>query len=193
MSKKIVIALAVAAVLVAGGGAAYWLVVVRNTGIKSPTDNFSLVSDQEATGLGENNEVYKDSSGFSFSYPLDIRITDMTPEDYYSLLTLTKGKEALKITVKDGKASEVAFPKGELIGAVTLGGISAKQYKSGNSLITAGIDSGIVYLIEGPKDGGYWEDAQNTIVSTFAFSSASASGSGTQESIEDISMEEVVE
>lgn len=190
MSKKIVIVLAAIVVIVAGVGGGYYVMSFRNQNSGNPASKLSIPVPLPVSE--EKNEVYKDSSGFSFAYPSGIKVNDVTPDNYYSLLTLEKGREAIKITVKDGKASDISFSNGELIGAVTLGGIPAKQYKSGNSLITAALDSGIVYIIEGPKDGSFWENAQNTIVSSFAFSNASAAGSGTNESIDDVSMEEEV-
>lgn len=190
MSKKIIITLIVLIVLTAGVGGGYFLMSLRKETKESPAGNFSLPIPSGQSQ--ETTQVYKDSSGFSFSYPSGIKITDMTPENYYSLLTLTRGKEALKITVKDGGTKDITFSGSQLVGAVTLGGISAKQYKSGNNLITAAQEAGIVYLIEGPADNSYWESAQNAIVSSFALSSASASGSGTKESIDDVSMEEEI-
>lgn len=134
----------------------------------------------------ENGEkIYQDASGFSFNYPDVATASDVTPEDnsYYSVLEITSPKTSgkIKITIKDTKVSSVdewlyggeETPKsGKLVGAASLGNLSAKQYSlsrdSENLLLTATVDQKVLYLIEGPKDSGFWEDAQNTIVYSFS-------------------------
>ncbi len=65
-----------------------------------------------------------------------------------------------------------------LVGAATLGKFSAKQYtyksKGDDILGTVAVNQGIVYLVEGPKDGGSWEDLQNAIVGSVNFGTQQA-------------------
>ncbi len=78
-----------------------------------------------------------------------------------------------------------------MVGAVALAGIPAKQYAQGGKLITVAIDSGVIYLIEGPaspsqggpKDGGEWEEVQNLIVSSFALTEKAAASGATDENV----------
>lgn len=165
MPKKIVIILISVIVLAAAGGAGYWFISLRNT--KNSTEE-KLSADL----------LYQDASGFSFKYPKSLNVADVTPADddsYYSRLEIIKGEEKLTITVKDGSVD--SFIKGAtLAGATTLGGISAKQYRIDQKLITIAAASGVIYLIEGPKDAGFWEDTQNIVVSTFTLGEEPAPG-----------------
>lgn len=186
MSKKILTISAIVAIIVGGGLTSYFFLSSRTS--QSPSLE-NVFSPQEDTG--QETSVYNDSAGFSFKYPKSATITDVTPNDYYSLLNVAKGNEKLTITVKDGKAADIAYPGAQIMGDVSLDAVSAKQYKKDGKLITAGIDNGIVYVIEGPADGGFWENAQETIVSSFtlAESGQSAQSSGQGDIVEE---EEVV-
>lgn len=144
-----------------------------------------VFSKEEATP----DVLYEDSSGFSIKHPASITIEDITPEEgeFYTLLNLKRGNVAMTIAFKDTiyKSVEDMFEKDSdapkdtsLIGASSLDGIPVTQYsynfESREILLSAAIDKGVLYLIEGPKDGGFWEETQNLIVSTFAFAQAEA-------------------
>ncbi len=186
MSKKVLIISAVVAIVVGGGLTSYVLLSPKTKEAPSLENVFS----PDEAGSQETG-VYNDSSGFSFKYPKGVTVADATPDNYYSLLNVSKGNEKLTITVKDGKASDINYPGAQIMGDASLDSVSAKQYKKDGNLITAGIDNGIVYVIEGPADGGFWENAQNTIVSSFSLSESgqSASSGGQGDIIEE---EEVV-
>lgn len=137
----------------------------------------------------KGDKVYKDESGFSFKYPEDITIKDVTPEDdsYYSVLSLKKEGKELKISTRDTNyktvdkwlEKEVTSPEGaSVVGATSLGGLSAKQYSDGEKLWTVAIDQGVLYSIVGPKDAGYWEKLHDLIVSSLSFSKPEQTGSG---------------
>ena len=143
-------------------------------------------------------KIFSDESGFSFKYPASINVADITPNDstFYTLLDLSKADKSIKISVKD--ASLYNPPVGSnLLGAITLAGMSAKQYsyKRGNEnmLLTVAIDKGVLYIIEGLKDAGFWEETQNTIVSSFSFAPEAASGASSGGSDVVYEGEEVVE
>lgn len=177
MSKRTLIATGViAVVIVAGLG---WALLTKNQGPKSLLETAGTTPKTQATT--EKEETYTDSAGFSFKHPESIAVADKTPNDdaYYTLLTLTsktsKGgpltiiiKDTSFKTVDDWLAKDSTAPSGAtLAGATSLGGISAKQYTKTGKLWTVAIDSGILYLIEGTRDGGYWDKVQDLAVSSF--------------------------
>ena len=171
--------------LVLGGVGGYLVVSLR----KQRTQELPPASGEV---IIKGDLTYKDESGFSFGYPKGIKVSDVTPadEEYYSQLKLSKGDEFLTISVKDAKTS--GYENSSLVGAVSLAGMPAKQYAQGGKLITVAIDSGVVYLIEGLKDGDYWEDVQNTVALSFTLAEkTSTSGSGDENTIYE--EEEVVE
>lgn len=152
--------------------------------------------------------LYEDSSGFSIKHAASITIEDLTPEEseFYTLLDLKRGDSGMSIAFKDTEYKSVEdmlekdsdAPKNtSLIGAASLDGIPMTQYsynfESKEILLSAAIDKGVLYLIEGPKDEGFWEETQNLIVSTFAFAQkeAPSASSGGQAVIYEA--EEVIE
>lgn len=176
MSKKVVIILIALVILILGGVGGYLFVSSRNKNLQ-PKDS-GIVSLIKETISGDAS--YEDESGFSFKYPQAIKVTDVTPDDetFYSELNLTKGNEKLVISVYDSK-SLPDYSQAKLVGAVSLGGFSAKQYSLDQKLVTIALDSGVVYLIEGPKDDGYWEEVQNLVVSSFFLTGKSTPDQGT--------------
>lgn len=141
---------------------------------------FAQKSTTQEIGI-EADKVYKDEAGFSFKYPGGINVEDKTPDDdpYYSVLSLKKEGKELKISMQDTNyktldkwlAKEITSPEGaSVVGATSLGGLSAKQYSDGESLWTVAIDQGVLYSIVGPKDGGYWEKLHDLVVSSLSFS-----------------------
>jgi len=184
--KKIKIILLITLGIVLGGGGVYFWKFRDINQVAT-----SLV--QEVANQNESEEVgetltYSDASGFSFLYPKSVEVVDETPDDsdYYTLLKLTKGDENLTISAMDVDQKTVTsflensekYKKAELYGAISLGSMKAEQYSLGNELITITIDQGVLYLVEGPKDGGYWEETQAIVDESFAFgSTAKTSGS----------------
>ncbi len=206
MSKKTLISLTVIlTVLLVGSGVGYMAyrgAQKETTGTGPALLLPSLVGKKAAADLD-----YEDASGFSFKYPKDIKIADVTAEDevHYSLLELTEGKEKLVIRVKDTDykkidewlAEDTDGPSGrtEIVGSGSLAGAAASQYTylqaGAKRLLSVAIDRGVVYVIDGPADGGYWEETQNIIVSTFVFGSQPGGGSTGGEVIYEA--EEVIE
>lgn len=141
--------------------------------------------------------VYEDTSGFSFDYPKSIEVSDVTSDEdvYYTVLSLKRGGEEMKVSMLDTEHESIEdwFDKGSdapeslsLVGAVSLGGVSASQYKNGGKLLTVAVDQGVLYLIESPtlpagrqEDESYWDNVHDLFVSSFAFASPEpAGGSG---------------
>ena len=200
MNKKTLIIILALLALIAGGVASFLILGNKaKKGVSQPQSAVNISGEEELEG----DLQYQDASGFSFSYSKGVKVTDDTPEDddsYYTLLTLSKGGKTLTISIKDTSfknldewsKSQNDYNSPQLSGAATLGGISARQYAVGSSLITVAIDQGVVYILESAKDGDFWEDLQNLVVSSFSFSSGSAkTSSGSSTDI--IYEEEVVE
>ncbi len=114
----------------------------------------------------DSNNLYIDSSGFSFEYPKEYKILDITPGDnsYYSVVEVLLEKEATKsaiviatdssipkimVTVKDGIYEKPKEEKGE---KEMLSFVSQKE--------------GFFYLIESPKKEE-WENTLDLIAKTF--------------------------
>lgn len=152
--------------------------------------------------IGEK-DTYKDTSGFSFSYPKNLPVTDKTPDDpdYYSLLSLENTKDKIEIHMFDTKyktpqewiENDSSAPSGAVLsGAVSFGGVSAQQFTAPGRLLTLGIDQGVLFLVNGPKDG-YWEKAQDLILTSFSFIKPSQAATGSSSNNVIYEEEEVVE
>ncbi len=199
MNKKVIILISICILFLAAGGG-YLIVGSRNKAGSPPeTVSGDLTVEENVTA----DLDYNDASGFSFKYPQSLRVEDITPSDdsYYSKVSLTKSGAKLTVTVKDETAKTVdEFLKADeyykdaaLTGATTLAGISAKQYLLDGKLMTIALKDGILYLVEGNKDGGFWEDTQGIVVSTFSFGLKSSGSTSSDESNTIYEAEEVVE
>ncbi|MDO8503398.1 MAG: hypothetical protein Q7S60_01780 [bacterium] len=203
MSKRTLIATGIIAVIIVGG--LVWALLTKNQGPRSllgPTGTTT-----KTKGAAEKEETYTDTSGFSFKHPESIVVADKTPngDAYYTLLSLTseaKKDGSLTITIMDTNfktlddwlAKDSTAPSGAtLAGAISLGGISAKQYTKSGKLWTIAIDKGILYLIEGPKDGDYWDKVQDLAASSFTTAKPEASKSAPSDSGAIYEEEEVIE
>lgn len=173
MSKKAIVLISAFVLLLAAGGG-YLIVSLKNKS-SSPSVSESLTAKEIASA----DLDYSDASGFSFKYPKSLRLDDITPSDdsYYSKVSLTKSGGKLTVTVKDESAktadeflkSDDYYKDAVLSGATTLAEIPAKEYSLDGKLITIALKDGILYQVEGNKDGGFWEDTQGIVVSTFSF------------------------
>jgi len=189
MNKRAVILIGVFVLLLAAVGG-YLIVCSRN---KSAVTKETVAGDLE----------YHDASGFSFKYPKSLKVEDITPSDsaYYSQLSLTKSGSKLTVTVKDESAKSVDelmksndnYKNAVLSGAITLAGISAKQYTLDGKLVTIALKDGILYLLEGDKDGGFWEDTQGVVASSFNFGQKDSGETTSSDSNTTYEPEEVVE
>jgi hypothetical protein len=137
--------------------------------------SFSFLKKSKASA----DHMYIDSSGFSFKYPKDIKVEDVTPDDttFYTELELSKNLMNLKISVKDISEDSIDnwikdskdYKNAKYVKSISLDGVEAKQYSKLTKLITVSVKDKVLYLIEGPNDNGFWEDTQNIIASTFVF------------------------
>lgn len=196
MSKKLVIISAVVVVLILGGAGGYFIFSQKNTNSPDsdqvPSSNFLQIPGK----TDESLISYQDTSGFSFDYPRTISIKDITPAAgiYYTELELSKAGQSLKISITDGNTNPYKNDKNaRLIGSTTLGGINSNQYVVKDRLVSVAIDQGVLYVIDGPKDGGFWEDTQNSILTSFKFGTSSAASGAAAADANTTYEEEVVE
>ncbi len=200
MNKKVIVLVSVAILILAALGG-YLIVSSKNKKVTPGIVATQTTTNREAVAA---DLEYNDASGFSFMYPSSIKVEDVTPADdsYYSKLNLNKSGNKITITVKDDSsktvdefiASDDYYKGATLSGATSLGGLKGKQYVVGGKLITLALGDGVLYLIEGTKDGGYWEDSQNIVASTFALGLQTSSGSSaSDDSNTTYEAEEVVE
>lgn len=198
MSKKYVIIGIVLLIVVLGAAGGYFLFNKNNSSQEqSSLSNFGLSSSLTGTESKFNDPLidYQDLSGYSFSYPGTVSVKDVTPDDdsYYSSLTLSKGSETMKINITAGNIDPYKTNKSAtLSGSTTIGGIKASEYSLNGRLILVAIDQGVLYVVDSPKDGGFWEDAQAKIVSSFKFAGQEAGSAGANDVNTDYE-EEVVE
>lgn len=204
MSKKwIFISFSVVFILIAGGSAGFFLT-------KKSKDQKNLEAPIITSKIKEVNEetTYNDASGFSFKYPQSANVHDVTPQDssYYSVLELASAERSGKIilTVKDTKFSDVdtwlsndsVVPKtATSSGVSSIGNIPAKKYEvmqgKEQLLLTAAVEDGVLYSIEGPKDNGFWEKTYSNLLFSFAISkptsvsAATAQDDGTTYEVEE--------
>lgn len=156
------------------------------------------------------DKTYQDAAGLSFQYPGDLVVADDTPDDgrHYTLLTLKRGIEQMKIIVRDTEFTTVdswltrdrEAPKNPtLIGPITLGDIEGLQYTASGKRYFIAIKDGILYEITSINDDGLWSLTHQRILETFAFvtpkPATSSSGSQPSKSSDEViyETEEVVE
>lgn len=148
--------------------------------------------------------TYEDLSGFSFSYPDNLKVDDQTPvnSDYYSLLFLEKdGQEIIQIAIKETQFKTVASwlkasleaPKGaKLVGAVSLDKIAASLYETQEKIIAVAVDLNTLYLLVGDKSD-LWRPVYDQLLSSFKFSLPQTETAGPQEAPVVYESEEVIE
>lgn len=183
MSKKYVVIGTVLLIILLGAAGGYFLFNRNNS---TETDETSLTSfgSSLATNDSKFNDPltdFEDESGYSFSYPETLKLKDVTPDDenYYSSLELSKDGQMMKVNITVGNIDPYKTNKSaSLVGSTTLGGISSNQYSLNGRLFTVAIDQGVLYVIDSPKDNGFWEDAQAKVVSSFKFAGQPAAGTG---------------
>lgn len=196
MSKNLLIIGIIVIVLAISGVVSYFFL------FKGKTSSDDIVTSLPGISLKEEVKGdlnYTDDAGFSFSYPKGVKVEDVTPDDetFYTKLDLIKGSSKLTISAQDSKVKSVEdwlstseYKGASLVGAGTLGEISAKTYSRDDKLLVVAIDQGVLYLIEGPKNEGFWEEVNGIVTSSFAFAGTKTAAVGEDSIYEE---EEVVE
>ncbi len=142
------------------------------------------------TEAQSSEQVYEDSSGFSFKYPPELTVSDQTPDDnkHYSLLYIkNQSGETTRIRVKDvaysssdqWSSTEKEVPAGtEASKSSTLSGLKADYYETPVKLTTLAIAQNILYEIVSPNTA-YWQKVHQRVVESFTIGAALA---GSQQS-----------
>jgi hypothetical protein len=177
MSKK-QIALAVGGivpVLFGVVGMFYFVTKVQNG---TPTTNSSAKTLDTKLPDPVFDQTYTDSSGFSFKYPKDVTVKDTTPDDetYYSRVDLDRKGNTVTIEIKDAP-KEPTYQN--LVGAVKLGGMNGKQYKTEFTQTTEAFDKGILYLVQLHTQDAYMAKVYEGVVSSLTIGSGNASDGNT--------------
>jgi len=108
-------------------------------------------------------------------------VTDATPGvgPAYTILNITKGADSMRVNVEDTDRDSIDSwlakenVEWELVGAVSLDGIPAKQYRSATQFATVSLDQSVLYTIKSPLTDE-WTTAHDLLVSTFAFETTSS-------------------
>lgn len=192
MSKKAVIILLVIVLIAAvAGGTLLFLFKSSNinmmTGIGSNEDQNLAINDSSSSVLDSDTSginVYNDDSGFSFRYPSDFVVSDITPTNdnsYYSLLEVKKNNDVIRVSVKDGSYKT---PSGAVVVVTTpsatsasasatlkLGDFKPKQYTYDDSgtmkTLTVASSQGVSYAIDGVTTNDSERAIYNSVVASF--------------------------
>lgn len=159
----------------------------------------SLVSPLPGEGGPAETEtgklLYEDEAGFSFQYPQTLGIVEKDvsdPNTYSSLELLSKShpeeKMIVKITDTDFSTIEAwlkNYPQeGKLVSEkeISLSGMKGESFKYDTKNLILVIDSGILYYLEAPNLD-FWNEAFDTISSTFKLTEEQTSSGGAGSSI----------
>jgi hypothetical protein len=202
--KKTVLLGLVGFMLIASGVWWFWPHQKISTGLNNPLAKKEIIPSDTLID-------YQDPSGFSFSYPDNISITNHLTEEnadpnaYADLQLYSKEKSgslSLRITdtnhatlsawLKDNNIAENNQPQ-----STTLGSLPAWQVKTSDHILLGAIDHGVLFTVEMPLiEQTFWQPVYEKVVSNFSFISPEVvTTQGTSFSGEEIVFEgeEVVE
>lgn len=193
MEKKVIIITLGSILLIIG---AIFLLNIRSSkekqnlvsGVAKP-ESFSLEK-MPSTILKE----YSDSSGFTFSFPEDVKIQRIDDESLYSNLTLTAdgldGNIAFTLSdtsyssLEDWKKENNAVLSGLLIKESNLGNISGISFNNKDKITFIAIDQGVEFkiIVDYKSQKKYWENVYSNILNSFSFVSSSTETKSTESS-----------
>lgn len=181
MSKRVVVVLgAIGLVVAVAGGTLFFLFKTNNTktnGSNSGAQGLSA-NDLSPEGMANGASVYNDDSGFSFKYPSDFVVTDITPTDdnaYYSLLEVKRSGDVIRISVKDGNyqipPGAAAATLASASATLKLGDFKPKQYTYEDNgimkTLTLASSQGVSYAIDGVTTNDSEKAIYNSVVASF--------------------------
>jgi len=180
----------------------------------SPTVSDNLNSGETVVpSLTVGSKSYTDPAGFKFSYPEDLTVTEKktTDQSVYSQLEIKSVDKVGGISLKavDSNLAKIDdYFKDKKIssffGEITklkLADIDARQYQINSQIITVALDQGVLFTITTDlpaEKKDYWQKANSTLISGFAFVSPqnnTSTDTGSSSSGDDVVFEgeEVVE
>lgn len=133
--------------------------------------------------LSEKTKDYIDSSGFKFSYPIELKMKQKENLDNntFSQLELTSsntsGSLSIEVitsnfkTVNDWIKNNKKISSNTVVKKVKLADLEANQFSLDNQLNTVAIDQGVLFKITTSvkENADFWQKVNQTIISTFAF------------------------
>jgi len=135
----------------------------------------------------ETSIDYTDPSGFSFSYPDNLSISNTAsadsddkkdPNAYADLQLFSKDKNgSLNIKIADTKLKNLdAWLKEEQIPEAVkpeekqLGNLKAYEVKTSDRLMLAAIDQGVLFTVDMPRvEEDFWNPVYNKVLANFSF------------------------
>lgn len=154
----------------------------KNQNIRSPVFENNLKTTLSITPTVKLSE-YKDPSGFKFSYPGTLKLSNKETEDQkiYSLLELTfsKNQGKIEIRVEDSQLTKIddwftynkVATKPVNIKKIKLADIEGRQFIQKGKLLTMALDQGALFTftVTLGNEENYWLDANNQILKSFQF------------------------
>lgn len=179
MSKKnILFGLIVLSILV---GSLIFL-KIRNQNFRNPIS--SPQKNLSPTPKNASLKEYSDPSGFKFSIPKGLVVTDKKPTDQsiYSQLevvptTTSSGKITIAAITSNLKNVDDYFKinkslsKNLKVDKLKLADLDARQFVSEDKITTVALDKGVLFTIisDLKDDKEFWDHANKTIITSFAF------------------------
>lgn len=197
MNKKIILSLCLVIMLTIGG-----ILVFKSISPKSSLQNPLITlqnQTKKATPLSTFLE-YSDPSGFKFSYPDNLSITNnkITDKITYTDLQLSSKEVSgsLSLKIADSKLATLSawLTENKITQSpkdVMLGNLKAIEVQLADRLILAALDQKILFTIEMPAiEKDFWLPVYNKILENFSFAAPETTASqGTAGSAEDVSFE----
>lgn len=143
---------------------------------------------------------YAGPSGFTFSYPNNLSLTNNEVDDntYADILLSAKGVNgSLNLKITDSKFASIndwlKLNQG-ITKEVKLGNLKALELKTTDRLLLGALDQGVLFTIEMPLvEEDFWMEVYNKILSGFTFASPSPDSIGPSSDEVIFEGEEVVE
>lgn len=159
---------------------------------------------------------YTDPSGFSFSYPDNLSLSNTAvsddsvdiadPDTYAALQLFSKDKSgSLNIKIKDSKFKTLDewlksenIPESNIPAEKQLGSLKALEVKTTDRLMLASLDQGVLFTVDMPLiEQDFWLKVYNKVIKDFTFSvpETDTAQTGTSYSADEIIFEgeEVIE
>lgn len=204
MNKKTFLTVLIVVLLVGLVVAIFW--VFNLTGKKGPVANMPI---QQAEKIVPSTtfKQYQDPSGFTFSYPDNLSITNNEIEDnstYADLQLFAKGVNgSLNLKITDSKYKTIDdwlkqnnSAAKEATKEAKLGNLKAIEIQTPDRLLLGALDKGVFFDIEVPAvEKDFWMKVYEKMLTSFTFAPPEAAGSQGSTSTSDVSFEgeEVVE
>lgn len=191
MNSKTLILIVITCVLLAAGAGGFYFLF----GSKTEPEFKSIAAVPKDIKPSETFIEYSDPSGFSFNYPDNLSITNanageiVDPDAYASLQLFSKDKSGsltIKITDTKLKTREDwlkanGIPESNVPVEKQLGNLKAWEVKTGDRLMLASIDQGVLFAVESPLvEQEFWGKVYDKVLEGFVFN-APETVSATQE------------